>query len=94
MNGGLNGNYQWYASYFFGLSLSVIGEKIGEVAKTSDGNGLRVELCDLEEMAFVAYAGLNVGYSIADLICDAIEKKTGQQPVELKYVYANMVFTT
>jgi hypothetical protein len=80
---------------FYGLSFRQVGEKILEMGSPlGDGKGIALKLTNEEEAVFVQVGGLTVGYSIADLICDAAEKKTGTRPTDLHYTYADNVFTT
>lgn len=79
----LNGN----RVSFVGLSFSQIGEHILERTSSVTGKGLRLVLDADEEKAFENFGGLAVGRTIANLIADAVEKKTGTKPDKLDYVY-------
>jgi len=80
---------------FTGLSFRQVGEKILEMGSPSgDGKGITLKLTEEEEAAFVQVGGLTVGYSIVDLVCDAVGKKTGTRPTGLHYTYADNVFAT
>ena len=80
--------------YFFGMSLRQIGERLLALSPSDDGKGLKLRLESQEEQAFVRAGGLTVGYTIATLIADAIEKRDGTRPTDLSYQYQNQVFTT
>ena len=79
---------------FVGLNFHQIGERILEGSPAGNGKGIILVLTPREELAFESVGGLTVGYSIVDLVADAVQKKKGEKPKALKYVYANRKFTT
>ncbi|KKR48940.1 MAG: hypothetical protein UT86_C0002G0115 [Candidatus Magasanikbacteria bacterium GW2011_GWC2_40_17] len=79
---------------FSGLTFAQIGEKIVEASGSDDGKDILLTLTEGEEQGFCAVVGLRVGWAIATLVSDAIEKKTGHKPEAFPYRYSNLVFET
>lgn len=77
-----------------GLSCREIGEKIAELSKTTDGKGITVQLTEQEEGGFERVASPKVDLCIAELVMDAIEKKTGKRPEPFRHTYVDLVFKT
>lgn len=80
---------------FSGLTSYQIGEKLLEASPNKDGRGLVLVLTEDEERAFENAGGMAIGYSIADLIGDAM-KKDGRNLTGPKYRYDphSYTFTT
>ncbi len=79
---------------FTGLSFSQIGEVIVKVTQSDDGKGINLVLTPEEQNAFERAGGMAVGYTIVDLVVDAVLKKTGKKPEGLEYSYKDFKFTT
>lgn len=79
---------------FKGLSFAQIGERILDGSPSGDGKGIILILTLEEQMVFERVGGLMVGYSIVDLVTDAIKKRTNRRPENLRYSYHDMKFTT
>lgn len=71
-----------------------IGEQLLEASPTGDGKGINLQLTESEQEIFEAIAEMRVGLYFASAIADAVEKKTGTKPTDLRYTYGNQVFST
>ena len=74
---------------FEGISYVEIGELLLELSGTQDGSGLAVYLTEEESSGFMSdFETFDLGLVLADLVLDAVEKKTGKRPV-LRYQTQN-----
>jgi len=78
---------------FNGLSFTQTGELLLEHSPSGDGKGITLILTRTEEAVFESYGGTRIGYSIVDLIADAVERKTGIRPKDLNYTYDLLAHT-
>jgi hypothetical protein len=76
------------------LSFEDVGRCLLAASPNKDGKGIRLELTPKEEGVLESVGGMTVGYSLVDLIADAIREKGGSDPTGLCYRYSNRVFTT
>ena len=76
-----------------GKSFSEIGKLLQEASPAKDGVGLKVELTEEEESVFESNFGMTIGYTICEVIADAV-KAAGGNPRGFKYTYSNRIFET
>lgn len=79
---------------FEGLSPDQIGDRLLEASSSGDGRNIVLELSLHEEPIFIRLGGMAVGYVIAGLIVEAIERKTGVHPRYPMYNYLACKFRT
>lgn len=71
-----------------------IGRKLLEASPSKDGRGLCLQLTLEEERDLAAIAGMKVGYSLFDLMKDAMREGGCLIPDGLEYKYTDFRFTT
>jgi hypothetical protein len=74
---------------FVGIPYEDLGDLLLALSGTEDGSGLAINLTDDELEEFIAtFETSDIGLVLAELVVDAVEKKTGKRP-DLSYLTTN-----